>query len=54
MSARFLTSPMDPPSGVSQGQIMPHCVLWSWRGLACLPSRPSGVLARRRCESEEA
>ena len=30
-----------------------QCVLCSWRGLASLPSRPTGVFIRRRCESDE-
>jgi hypothetical protein len=51
ISARFFTRPHAPPSGVSAGQTMPHCVLCSWRGLASLPSRPIGALRRRRCES---
>ncbi len=33
---------------------MPQCVLCNWRGFAILPSRPSGVLQRRKCDSVEA
>mmetsp|Transcript_26840 Transcript_26840/g.79698 ORF Transcript_26840/g.79698 Transcript_26840/m.79698 type:complete len:215 (-) Transcript_26840:1250-1894(-) len=54
ISARFLTSPTAWPSGVSAGQNMPHRLLCSWRGLASLPSRPMGELARRRCDSDDA
>ena len=54
MSARFLTRPTAAPSGVSAGQIIPHSVLCSWRGLASLPSRPMGELMRRKWESVEA
>lgn len=54
MSARFFTRPTACPSGVSAGQTMPQCELWSCRGLACFPSRPRGVLSRRRCEREAA
>lgn len=36
------------------GQIMPHWLLCSWRGLAILPSRPMGELMRRRCDSVDA
>ena len=43
-----------PTSGVSAGQIIPHSVLWSCRGLASLPSRPMGELRRRKCESVDA
>src|SRR5438105_700673 len=32
MSARFLTRPHASPSGVSEGQSMPHCDGWSARG----------------------
>ena len=39
-----------PTSGVSAGQIMPQCVLCSWRGRASLPSLPMGELRRRRWE----
>lgn len=46
--ARFFTRPQACPSGVSAGQIMPHWLLCSWRGLAILPSRPMGELMRRR------
>mmetsp|Transcript_9535 Transcript_9535/g.24257 ORF Transcript_9535/g.24257 Transcript_9535/m.24257 type:complete len:261 (+) Transcript_9535:1108-1890(+) len=53
MSARFLTSPHACPSGVSAGHTMPHWLLCSCRGLASLPSRPMGELARRRWEREE-
>mmetsp|Transcript_38487 Transcript_38487/g.101524 ORF Transcript_38487/g.101524 Transcript_38487/m.101524 type:complete len:272 (-) Transcript_38487:1326-2141(-) len=53
ISARFLTSPTACPSGVSAGQTRPQCVLCSWRGFASLPSRPTGVFMRRRCESAE-
>jgi hypothetical protein len=31
--------------------MMPHCVLCSCRGLASLPSRPTGELMRRKCDS---
>mmetsp|Transcript_7249 Transcript_7249/g.11395 ORF Transcript_7249/g.11395 Transcript_7249/m.11395 type:complete len:242 (+) Transcript_7249:2208-2933(+) len=48
MSDRFFTSPTAWPSGVSAGHTMPQCELWSWRGLASLPSRPIGELRRRR------
>eukprot|EP00964_Phaeocystis_antarctica_P006426 scaffold3475_cov91-Phaeocystis_antarctica.AAC.1 len=54
MSAKFFTSPTAWPSGVSAGHTIPQCVLCSWRGLASLPSRPMGVLSRRKCESDEA
>lgn len=36
------------------GQIMPHWLLCSWRGLAILPSRPMGELMRRRWLSVDA
>lgn len=36
------------------GQIMPHWLLCSWRGLAILPSRPIGELMRRRWLSVDA
>lgn len=36
------------------GQIMPHWLLCSWRGLAIFPSRPMGELMRRRCDSVDA
>ena len=49
-----LTSPQACPSGVSAGQIIPHCVLCSWRGFASLPSRPIGELMRRRWLSVDA
>ena len=54
ISARFLTRPTACPSGVSAGHTSPQCVLCSWRGFASLPSRPTGVFMRRRCESDEA
>ena len=41
-------------SGVSAGQIMPHCVLCSCLGLASLPSLPIGELRRRKWDSVEA
>mmetsp|Transcript_70068 Transcript_70068/g.222090 ORF Transcript_70068/g.222090 Transcript_70068/m.222090 type:complete len:218 (-) Transcript_70068:405-1058(-) len=54
MSARFFTSPTACPSGVSAGQIIPQCELWSWRGFASLPSRPMGEFRRRRCDRVDA
>lgn len=51
ISARFFTRPHAWPSGVSAGHTRPQCVLCSWRGLASLPSRPIGVLSRRRCDN---
>ena len=54
ISARFLTSPTWCPSGVSAGQITPHCELCSCRGFGFLPSRPVGQLTRRRWLSVEA
>ena len=45
------TSPQACPSGVSAGQMMPHCVLCSCRGFASLPSRPTGELMRLKWES---
>ena len=47
-------SQRSPTSGVSAGHIMPHWVLWSCRGRASLPSRPTGELRRRRCDRVEA
>jgi len=35
-------------NGCAADHTMPQCVLWSWRGLVSLPSRPIGVLRRRR------
>mmetsp|Transcript_2587 Transcript_2587/g.7659 ORF Transcript_2587/g.7659 Transcript_2587/m.7659 type:complete len:238 (+) Transcript_2587:118-831(+) len=54
MSARFLIRPTPWPSGVSAGHSTPHCVLWSWRGLGSLLPLSTGVLRRRRCDSEDA
>jgi hypothetical protein len=48
------TRPHACPSGVSAGQMMPHCVLCSCRGFASLPSRPTGELMRRRCDRVDA
>ena len=48
MSDRFFTSPTACPSGVSAGHTMPQCELCSCLGLASLPSRPIGLLSRRR------
>ena len=46
--ARFLTRPTEPPSGVSAGHMIPHCVLCSLRGWMSLPDFSIGVLTRRR------
>src|ERR1700761_3094934 len=54
MRARFLTRPQACPSGVSAGQTIPQWVLCSCRGFAIFPSRPKGVLQRRRCDKVDA
>ena len=42
--AKFLTSPTEPPSGVSGQQINPHCVLCNFLGGINLPVFSVGVL----------
>lgn len=39
---------------LNEGSFGSTCELWSWRGLASLPSLPMGELMRRRCDSVEA
>ncbi len=46
--AMFFTRPQDWPSGVSAGQMIPQCVLWSYLGLAIFPVFFRGVLILRR------
>ena len=52
----YVTSfdPRRHTSGVSAGQIMPHCVLCSCLGLASLPSLPIGEFRRLRWDKVEA
>ena len=48
--ARFLTRPTEAPSGVSEGQMMPHCVGCSFLGCTSFPVFSMDVLIRRRCD----
>ena len=54
IKVKFLTNPQADPSGVSAGQIMPQCELWSYLGLVSLPCLDKGVVRRRMCDSDEA
>ena len=53
INARFFTNPHAAPSGVSDGQIIPQCVLWSYLGFASLPVFAIGVLSLRRWEIDD-
>ena len=47
--AKFFTRPIEPPSGVSGGQIIPHCVLCSFLGGTNFEFFSVGVLTRLKC-----
>ena len=49
--ASALVSPQPLPSGVSMGQMSPHCVTCSCRGLGFLVSLATGVATLRRSAS---
>ena len=51
---RFLTRPQAYPSGVSAGQTIPQCVLWSCLGFVNLPYLERGVVTRLIWDKEEA
>ena len=49
---RFLTRPIDWPSGVSHGHMTPYCAPWSFRGAICfIDSAPQLALHRESIES---
>ena len=51
--ARFLCRPIFPPSGVSSGQMKPHCDVCRRRGAMTLEVESRSMLVLRICEMSE-
>ena len=47
---RFLRYPIEPPSGLSNGHIIPHCCECNLCGPVILILLSIGMLTRRKCD----